>query len=72
MTRFTASANNFDELTELLQTATLKSTKYGGDRLLVMSNGSEVHLIHSEYRGEFEADGYWLAMIYENGHRVEI
>ena len=69
MTRVPASANNFDELTELLQTAIEKSQ---GARLYVMSNGSVAQLIHTEYRDDFEADGYWLSLVYENGHRVEI
>ena len=69
MNRFTANASNFDELIELLQTA--RENSYN-DPVFVMSNGSQVHLIHAEYKAEFEADGYWVASIYENGLRAEI
>ena len=36
----------------------------------VMSNGTDLQVVHFEYTEDFEEDGYWVACTFEAGHAV--
>lgn len=66
--QFTAKVDNENEVANVLYTGLEESKK---EIIYFMSNGEWVQIAHRDYKEELEADGFWVAGIFENGHRVE-
>lgn len=65
--RFTAKVLNANEVAEVIETAKIKSEN---ETLYIMSNGEEMVLIHTDYKEEYEKDGYFVAVVVEYGRVV--
>lgn len=68
ITQFRAKVENDKEVANVLYTGLEKSKK---EVIYFMSNGEWVQIAHRDYKEELEADGFWVAGIFEYGHRVE-
>ena len=66
--QFTAKVDNENEVANVLYTGLEESKK---EIIYFMSNGEWVQIAHRDYKEELEADGFCVAGIFENGHRVE-
>ena len=59
------------ELADYIKIAESVSKRNGISWL--MSNGKEIKVAYAEHEKEFEErHGFWVAAIFENGHKVEI
>jgi hypothetical protein len=66
---FECKMENEDDVRDIILTAIERSKN--NEIVYLMSNGKELQIIHRDYKEECEEDGYWVASIYEQGHRVE-
>ena len=68
ITQFKAKIENENEVANVVNTGLEKSK---ADTIYLMSNGEWIQIAHKEFKEELEAEGYWVASIFEYGHRVE-
>ena len=68
ITQFKAKIENENEVANVINTGLEKSK---ADTIYLMSNGEWIQIAHKEFKEELEAEGYWVASIFEYGHRVE-
>ena len=61
--QFTAKVDNENEVANVLYTGLEESKK---EIIYFMSNGEWVQIAHRDYKEELEADGFWVAGIFEN------
>jgi hypothetical protein len=66
--QYIAKVTDNKEITNIINTG-LEESK--NETIYLMSNGKIVQIIHKDYKEEVENEGYWIAMIFEYGHRVE-
>ena len=58
------------EFADMIKVAEIVSKKFGTSWL--MSDGKEIKVAYNEREKEFEENhGFWVAVIFENGHIVE-
>ena len=66
---FTAKVTDNKVTANCIETARRRSI-IEGRTVCIMSNGTDINVIHLEYTEDFEKDGYWIAYTFEDGHAV--
>ena len=67
--QFRAKVDNENEIANVLMTG-LESSKTQGT-IFFMSDGTWAQIAHAEYKEELIGEGFWVAGIFEGGHRVD-
>lgn len=67
--QYSARIENENEVANVFSTG-IEASKTQGT-IFLMSNGEMVQIVHAEYEDEMKEDGYFVASIFEGGHRVE-
>ena len=66
--QFKAKINNENEVANVFHTGLEESKK---ETIFVMSNGEWIQIAHKDYEEELKEEGFWIAGIFENGHKID-